>query len=169
MNSQIEFPPDKEGFLAAVGEFASSFGWRVRSFTRDEELVALVALDADPSFEQILWIYDTSRALVRCLLVYRGSVAIEREPAMLELCARINQDLVFGCAEYSFGDRVLAFRESIQLGFGDIADPLTAATARLLELGSRYSPAVSAALSGLSAGDAMECARDADKGCSGSK
>src|SRR5438093_7486329 len=103
MISQIRTPPDKDRFLAAVGEFASPLGWRVRSFTREEELVALVALDGDPSFDQVLWIYDTSRAFVRCLLVYRGTVSIEREPAILELCARINDGLVFGCAEYSFG------------------------------------------------------------------
>jgi hypothetical protein len=165
MSAPVGSPPDKDGFLAAVGEFAASLGWRVRSFTRDEELVAVVALEGDPSFEQALWIYDTSRAFVRCLLVHRGAVPVDREPAIVELCARINDGLVFGCAEYSFADRALAFRESFQLGFGDIAECVTAASTRLLQLGSRYSPAVRAALAGRSAEDAMEYVGEARKTC----
>jgi hypothetical protein len=151
-------PPDRDAFLAAAGELASSFGWRLRSFERDEELIALAALDHDPSFEQILWVYDTERASVRCILVVRAPVPAEREGAIVELCARINDGLVFGCAEYSFSERRLALRDSVQLGNGAIADQLTSASARLLDLGSRYAPAVRAALGGASAAEAAAAA-----------
>jgi hypothetical protein len=165
MRSNLGFPaPDEDGFLAALGELAASLGWRLRSFKRDDELVALVALDHDPSFEQILWVYDTRGASVRCLLVSRGSVPAEREVAILELCARINDGLVFGCAEYSFEDRALAFRDSIQLGYGNMPDLLTGVSARLLDLGSCYSPAIRATLAGTGATEAMGLARDPLKG-----
>jgi hypothetical protein len=164
MRSNLGLPaPDEEGFLAALGELAASFGWRLRSFKRDDELIALVALDHDPSFEQILWVYDTSGGFVRCLLVSRGSVPAEREAVIFELCARINDGLVFGCAEYSFDDRVLVFRDSVQLGYGKMPDLLASVSARLLDLGSRYSPAIRATLAGTSAIEAMGLARDPPK------
>lgn len=146
--------------MAALAELAASFGWRLRSFKRDDECVALVALDHDPSFEQILWVYDTRGAFVRCLLVNRGSVPAESEAAILELCARINDGLVFGCAEYSFDDRVLVFRDSVQLENGNLADMLTNVSARLLDLGSRYSPTIRATLAGTSPSEAMGLVRD---------
>ena len=80
---------------------------------------------------------------------------MEREAAVLELCARINDGLVFGCAEYSFDDRALVFRDSIQLAYGDMRDLLTNVSARLLDLGSRYLPAIRATLAGTSAIEAM--------------
>jgi hypothetical protein len=156
MRSSVEIPdPDAKTFLAAADELAASLGWRLRSFQRDDEVVALVALDHDPSFEQMIWVYDTRRAFVRCLLASRGSVPKEREAAILELCARINDGLVFGCAEYSFADRTLVFRDSFQLGWGKLPDLLTDVTARLLDLGSRHSPAVRATLAGTAASDAI--------------
>ena len=161
MRSIIAFAaPDTEGFLAVVGGLAGSFGWRLRTFERDDELVALAALDHDSSYEQVLWVYNTRRGSVRCLLVNRATVPAAREGAILELCARINEDLVFGCAEYSFGDRTVIFRDSVQLGSGDTGDLLTGATARVLDLGSRYAPAVRATLAGSSPVEAMSHAGD---------
>ncbi len=149
MRSNLKFTsPDNDAFLAAVAEFAAGFGWRVRSFERDEELVALVALDSDSSFEQVLWVYDAERASLRCLLVSRAVVPVGRERAILELCARINDGLVFGCAEYSFKDRTLVFRDSVQLGYGILAELLASTSARLLDLGSRYASAIRATLAG---------------------
>src|SRR5213075_2924427 len=70
--------PDPEEFLAAVGEFADAFGWTFQSLTRGEEVVAVVGLDNDPSFEQVLWVYDTDEVFLRCLLVSRAVVEPER-------------------------------------------------------------------------------------------
>ena len=151
-----------EAFLQAIGELAASLGWQLRSFTRDGELVALVALDHDPSFEQVLWVHDARRACVRCLLVCRGTVSAEHEAAILELCARINDNLLFGCAEYSFDDRTVAFRDSVQLGHGPISAAVASTTHRLLHLGSQYAPAVRATLAGSAAVEAMKYAKDAD-------
>jgi hypothetical protein len=151
---------DEAGVLVALGELATSFGWRLRSFKRDDEMVALVVLDHDPSFEQMIWVYHISGANVRCLLVSRGSVPADREFAVFELCARINDGLVFGCAEYSFDDRALVFRDSVQLGYGKTPDLLASVSARLLDLGSRYAPAVGATLAGKSPAEAMGLARD---------
>ena len=161
MNSHIEIPaPDTKGFLKAVGDLAASFGWRLRSFERDDELAAVAALDHDSSFEQVLWVFDTKRTFIRCLLVGRGTVAADREAAILELCARINDGLAFGCAEYSFNDRTLVFRDSVQLGYGKMSDLVESTSARLLDLGSRYAPAVRATLAGSSPAEAMSRAQD---------
>jgi hypothetical protein len=143
-----------EDFLKTVNELAASFGWTLRSFRRDEELVALVALEHDPSFEQILWVHDAGRACMRCLLVWRGTVPPEREAAILELCVRINDGLLFGCAEYSFLDRTVVFRDSVQLTYARIADLVSSVTDRSLHLGSRYAPAVHATLAGRPAAEA---------------
>src|SRR5580765_5638365 len=94
--------PSQEQFLDALGELTKSLGWELQHFMRDQELVALVPTENDPSFEQFIWVYDTVGVFVRCLLVSRRVVPPERETAILELCARINDGLNFGCAEYSF-------------------------------------------------------------------
>src|SRR5262249_11018231 len=57
--------PDPEEFLGAVGELADSFGWTFQSLTRGEEVVAVVGLANDPSFEQVLWVYDTDEVFLR--------------------------------------------------------------------------------------------------------
>lgn len=156
MRSNFSSPaPDEEGFLTAVRELATSFGWRPRSFKRDGELIVLAALDTDLLFEQVLWIFASPGEYVRCLLVTRGSVPAHREAAILELCARINDGLVFGCAEYSFDEKTLVFRDSTQLGCGKLSDLLNLVTARLLDLGSRYSAVIQTTLAGMSPEEAL--------------
>jgi hypothetical protein len=144
-----------QDFLAAVGQLITPLGWQLRSFEREGEVIALAALDHDPAFEQMLWIYCPDRRYVRCLLVARGTVPAEREPAVVELCARINDGLVFGCAEYSFSDQAFVLRDSFETGKNSWDDELTPRTARLLELGSHYSPALQAVLGGTSAAEAI--------------
>jgi len=157
MRSNTRFPDaDEDGFLSVLRDLAASLAWQLRSFEREEELIALVALDHDPSYEQVLWVYDRSRGFVRCLLVRRGSVPPEREADIIELCAHINDGLAFGCAEYSFDDRTLVFRDSFQLSHCKLQDTLVDITSRLLNLGSRYSPAVRATLAGKSAAEAIK-------------
>jgi hypothetical protein len=152
--------PDAEGFFAATNEFAAGLGWQLRSFTRDSELVALVALDWDPSFEEIIWAYDTERAFARCLLVCRAAVPTEREIAIIELCARINDGLYSGCAEYSFGERTLCFRDTIQLGSADMRGMVRAVSERVIGLGSRYAPVIQATLDGLAPAEAIRYERE---------
>jgi hypothetical protein len=156
--------PDEKGFLASAADFAAAFGWQVRSFQRAGELVAVVALDHDPSFEQLLWVYDTGRAVIRCLLVDRRRVPFAREAAILELCSRINDGLLFGCAEYSFNDRTVVFRDSIQLGPLNLKDLLPGISARVLDLGSRYAPAIGATLGGTPPVNAICLSEESAKG-----
>jgi len=137
-------------FIDAVRSLAESFGWQPRSFMRGDEIVALAALDGDADFEQLVWVFDAVDATLRCILVSRASVAPAREAAVLELCARINSGLVFGCAEYSFEDRVVVFRDSADLRHGAATEHVRAASERLLGLGSRYAAAIRATLSGAS-------------------
>ncbi len=148
--------PDTEQFLAAADELAASFGWQLQSFQRDEEVVALVDLNKDPFFEQILWVYDPKQAFLRCLLVSRAVVPEEREAAVTELCARINSGLLSGCLEFSFNDRALIFRDSAELKYGPVASILSSTSARLLSLGSRYASAICDTLAGSSPADAVK-------------
>lgn len=156
MNSRFSDPVrDDDAFLATVREVAAPFGWRVRSFTRDEEVVALATLDNDLLFEQVLWINVAKEKYVRCLLVTRGSVPEARKDAILELCARINDGLIFGCAEYSFEEGIFVFRDAITLECGKLSELLSLVTARLLDLGSRYSAAIQTTLAGMSPEEAL--------------
>lgn len=149
-------PMNTQDFLDAVGKLAASFGWEIGSFTRDEEFVAVAPLSPDPSFEQIVWILGAGRDHVRCLLITHGTVPAHREAAVIELCARINDGLLFGCAEYSFGESTMHFRDSVQLGHGTITDLIESITGRVLGLGSRCAPAVRETLAGASAAEAMK-------------
>ncbi len=157
MTSDIEITtPDTEQFLAAATELSVSFGWKLHSFQRDEEVIGLVALNKDPSFEEILWVYDPIRAFLRCLLVSRAVVPEEREAAVIELCARINSGLLSGCLEFSFNDRALIFRDSAELRYGPVVSVLSSTSARLLSLGSRYASAIRDTLAGSSPAEAVE-------------
>lgn len=143
-------------FLTAVERLIAPLDWELRSFTRDGEVIALAALNHDPTFEQMLWVYCPDREYVRCLLVARGSVSSELEPAVIELCARINDGLIFGCAEYSFSDQAFTFRDSLETDRNTWHEELKTRTARLLELGSHFAPAWRDVLCGKSAGEAMQ-------------
>lgn len=161
MNINSEPPAsDERGFLAATGDFVSEFGWRLHTFRREEELIALVVLDQESEFEHLLWAYDTTRAFIRCLLVGRNRVPVAREPAILELCARINDGLAFGCAEYSFSDRVIVFRDSFRLSYGKLSDLLPRVSASVMRLGGQYSPAIRATLAGMVPVDAIDLSED---------
>jgi len=155
--------PDPEEFLAAVGELADSFGWTFQSLTRGEEIVAVVGLANDPSFEQVLWVYDTDEVFLRCLLVSRAVVEPERVGAVLELCARINDGLMSGCLEYSFENGTLIFRDSAQLGTGLVTDIVAGTSSRVLGLGSRYAPAIRATLAGRAPAEAIALAEAPDQ------
>src|SRR4051812_30160792 len=136
MTSEKQNPaPSNEQFLAAVTELIKPLGWELQHFTRDQELVALVSVENDPSFEQFIWVYDNDGVFFRCLLVSRVVVPPEREPAILELCARINDGLNFGCAEYSFDDQNVVFRNSVDLRTcGALEEVVHHATSRMLSL-----------------------------------
>lgn len=147
-------------FLTAIGKLITPLCWQLRSFEREGEVIALAVLGEDPAFEQMLWVYCPDRGYVRCLLAARGTVPVEREPVVVELCARINDGLVFGCAEYSFSEQVFMLRDSFDTGKNDWDDELTSRTARLLKLGEHYSPALQAVLGGRSAAEAIQRLED---------
>jgi hypothetical protein len=154
--------PGNEQFLDAVSELIKPLGWQLQHFTRDQELVALVPTENDPSFEQLIWVYDTDGVFFRCLLVSRAVVPPEREPAILELCARMNDGLNFGCAEYSFDDQTIVFRNSVDLRTcSPLAQVVSDATSRVLGLGRRYAVAIEATLAGDKPEDAVKKAEAA--------
>jgi hypothetical protein len=156
MTSERRVPTADEGqFLAALSALAASFDWELRSFTRENEFVVVVGLDNDPSFEQLLWVYNAKDATMRCLLASRSVVAPEHEGVILELCARINAGLVFGCAEYSFEDKAVIFRDSSTLRLGALVDVVESTSARLLDLGARYATAIVLTLAGTSPAEAV--------------
>ena len=155
---------DTTRFLVTVGALADSLGWKIRSFTRDGEFVVVAGLGHDPSFEQFLWIHGTEAATLRFLLVSRTAVPHDREGAILELCARINAGLVFGCSEYSFEERRIMFRNSVDLSLGPLVKAVESASARLLGLGARYAAAIVAVVAGCSPADAVTNAESAPQG-----
>jgi hypothetical protein len=155
--------PTNEQILNALRELTASLDWDVQSFMRDQEFIAVVGLDTDPRFEELLWVYDTEGAFLRCLLVSRETVPPEREAAVVELCARINDRLSFGCAEYSFEDHTIIFRNTVDLRTcGPLDTVLGACTSRALSLGRRYAAAVVNTLDGDSPKDAVAAA-EADR------
>jgi hypothetical protein len=157
MTERQDSAPSNEQFLDAVGELAKPLGWQLQHFTRDQELVALVPTENDQSFEQFIWVYDTDGVFLRCLLVSRAVVPPERQPAILELCARINDGLNFGCAEYGFDDQVIAFRNSVDLKTcAPLQKVVNDATSRVLSLGRRYAVAIDATLAGDTPEDAVK-------------
>ncbi len=153
--------PSHEQFLEAVSELIKPLGWELQHFTRDEELIAVVSLseESDPTFQQFIWVYDKDGVFFRCLLVSRAEVPPEREPAILELCARINDGLNFGCVEYGFDDQTVSFRNSVDLRTcAPLPDVVRHATSRMLGLGKRYSGAITKTLKGAKPKEAMATA-----------
>lgn len=154
---------DDGAHIAAVRSIADPLGWQLRSFTRNDDLVVLAALDNDPSFQQMLWVFGSKHESLRCLLVGRPVVPAQREGAILELCARINDGLVFGCAEYGFDERTVTFRGATDLRYGPLAELVANTTTRVLDLGARYSEAIRATLAGTPPADAVDSAESVNR------
>lgn len=138
-------------FLDVLGELAREFGWRVQSFAQGSQEVAVVGFEALEPFEQLLWIHDPEHRSVRCLLLVRRRVPADRQQAALELCARVNDGLTFGCLEYAFSDQTLSFRDSSEVEGRGLDAAIRRTTSRVLSLGQRYFLAVDRVLSGVSA------------------
>jgi hypothetical protein len=148
MNSSASAPPEASQLIAAAAKLAAKFGWRTRSFEREGEVVLVALTESDETFERFVWIYDTERTALRCLLATKDKVKARRQIAILELCARINEGLPFGCVEYSFSDHVLVFRDSADLSYGPVEEIVNGTTARVLNIGQKYSKAIHATLRG---------------------
>jgi hypothetical protein len=82
------------------------------------------------------------------MLVGKQAVPPKRKSAMLELCARVNEGLPFGCLEYSFGEHILVFRDSADLDWGPTDKIVGELTSRVLNLGKRYVGAARLTLDG---------------------
>src|SRR5262249_42978102 len=102
--------------------------------------------------------YNTDRTTLRCMLVSNATVPQPRQTAILELCARINEGLPFGCLEYSFSDRVLVFRDSADLDWGPLDQVISRTTSRVLNLGQKYATAIQSTLEGAIPEDAVRIA-----------
>jgi len=149
-------PPQSATFIAEAGKLATEFGWRAKTFERDGEAVLVALAETDPFFERFVWIYNLERVSLRCMLVSKETVPKKRLASILQLCARINEGLPFGCLEYSFSDRVLVFRDSIDLDCGPLDKVIGGVTARVLNLGRRYGIAIEATLKGEKPEDAVK-------------
>jgi hypothetical protein len=147
-SNMTSHPPGAAAFIAETGKHATGFGWPAKSFERDGEVVLVALTETDPSFERFIWVYNIERVALRCMLVGKEVVPAKKEPAILELCARVNEGLPFGCLEYSFSDRVLVFRDSADLDWGPLDKVVSGTTSRVLNLGQRYAIAIQAALKG---------------------
>src|SRR5260370_32126773 len=89
--------PEAAAFVAEAGKLATEVGWPARTFDRDDEVVLVALTETDPSFERFVWVYHLERISVRCILVSKEEVPENRLAPILELCARINAGLPFGC------------------------------------------------------------------------
>lgn len=157
MNPQAEsHRPDVASFMKEAGTLATEFGWRAKSFEREHEAVLVALTDPDPLFERFVWVYHLERISLRCMLVSKATVPAKMLHSVLELCARINEGLPFGCLEYSFSDRVLVFRDSADLDWGPLDKVIRGTTARVLNLGQRYGGAIEATLRGEKAENAIK-------------
>ena len=142
-------------FIAAAAKLATKFAWRTRSFEREGEVVLVALTETDVSFERFIWIYDTERTALRCLLASKENVPSKRQQAILELCARVNEGLPFGCLEFSFSDHILVFRDSSDLYWDHLDEVLNDTTARVLNLGRKYAESIHATLQGEKPNDAI--------------
>lgn len=134
--------PTPEHFLAAARELAKRLGWPTQLLPNQSESTLVARLHDDPRFDGVVWAFDSETQWVRCLLLSKDVVPAARKPAVLELCARINEGLPAGCAEYNFRDQVVVFRDSVILDTEDTLTALTEVTGRTLQLGAHYADAV---------------------------
>ncbi len=147
MNSKATAPTVAD-FWNAAGNLAVSFGWPAKTSEQGNEAVVVALTPSDPMYERMIWVYDTERITLRCMLVSAQQVPAKRSSAILELCARVNEGLPFGCAEYSFGEKVVVFRDSADLGWQPVDMVVKASTARALNLGRKYAAAIRSTLAG---------------------
>lgn len=142
--------PGPAEFLTEARKLADKFGWSSRAFERDGEAVLAAAIGGDRFFSSFIWIYDPERTTMRCMLVGKMVVPADKRSQTLELLARINQGLPFGCAEFSFDDNLVVYRDSTDLDWGPLDRLVGGTTTRALNLGQRYAKALEATLAGIS-------------------
>src|SRR4029077_10599522 len=139
---------DRSAFLAEASRIGTEFGWKTATFEREDEAVCVAAIPDDSSYDRLVWVDDTGRKMLRCMMIGRLEVPKPRLQAIFELCARINHGLPFGCLEYAFDDRVLVFRDSADLDWAPAEQVIKGSTLRVLKLGERYAAAIRAVLDG---------------------
>ena len=152
---EISSAPSTAEFIAIAGALAERFGWPMRTSAHGAECVCVARVEGDQEFERIVWVYDVERVTLRCMLVGASQVPAPLVPAVLELCARVNQGLTFGCLEFAFDDAVLVFRDSCDLDWGPLEQLVDGTTARVLNLGGRYAVAIAQVLEGVPVVDAV--------------
>ncbi|MBD2766358.1 hypothetical protein IC235_00455 [Hymenobacter sp. BT664] len=142
--------PDAAKFTIEAKKIASKFNWPAQLLEREREReIALVALiEEDPLFERLVWVYDTYRTMLRCLLVCKEKITVKKQPAVLKLCALINTGLPFGCIEFNFHEKVLVFRDSADLNYGPLDQIMNDITERVLNLGKHYKSAIQETIKG---------------------
>ncbi|WP_156338525.1 hypothetical protein [Chondromyces crocatus] len=143
-------PPDAATFLAETEQIANELSWPFESFGEINDFtVASGALIAtDPTYEKLIWSYDTDTTIATCMLVARDAVTPARQSAVLKLCALVNDGLSFGCLDFALDDGTLALRDHADLHFGPLDQVLRRATGRLLSVAQQLAPALRGTLTG---------------------
>ena len=147
--------PDGADFLSEARQLADKFAWTHQNMKRKKEVVLVARIDADESFERFVWVYDTNRVMLKCMLVGRATIPVRKLGVVLKLCALVNEGLPFGCLEYSFGEQILVFRDSADMGWGPLAQVVVDVTERTLNLGRCYAAAIQAVLGGAEPAEAV--------------
>lgn len=149
-----------------VEALAKEFRWPVIQREMGGEIVYISPIKDDPPFGRVVWIIDTHRNCLRCLLVVTLRWDDSRVNDAIRFAALVNQGLPFGCLEFNFQDSLLVFRDTIDLDWGQTPSLVNTVTSRVLELGRRYREALRAAHAGLETPDVAvakaEIRRDVD-------
>ncbi len=148
--------PKPEQFLVEAARLAARFSWPNRRLDHGDEVALVANMATDPDYERFIWSYDKRRESLRCLVVSRIKIPAKRRVAILELCSRINEGLPFGCAEYSFADDLVVFRDSADLGWGPFKQVLAATTQKVLNLATEYATTIHDTLDGEKPAEALD-------------
>lgn len=139
-----------DSFLDKTRDLAKKFNWQVEEYEQDGEIIQMAKIHNDPLYVRIFWILDPEYETLKALVLSGVTVEIEERDKVLELCARVNENLIFGCLEFRFEERMLVVRDSIEIKIDTLDDEIERLTLRVFHLAKKYSIAIRQTLSGIS-------------------
>ena len=137
-------------FLNETSNLANNFNWPVENYAQDGEIIQMAVIHNDPLYTRMFWILDPSYEALKGVIVAGIEVTAEQQPHILELCARVNENLVFGCLEFRFDDKLLVVRDSSEIKYGPLEQIVQGLTTRLFNIAKEYSNAIRETLNGTS-------------------